>query len=64
MSVYDKVQPYVSSEDGEIFELSFNVDEVQFAIIELTYQEITELLSSVADQVSLICESYQSCKER
>lgn len=58
MSVFDKVQPLVLSEDGELFDLSFNTDEVSFEILALTEQEITELLSVIGDQVALISEAH------
>ena len=59
MSVFDKVQPYISSEDGKLFDLSFNTDEVIFTIIELTSEEICDLLSSIEDQTILLEESYR-----
>ncbi len=60
MSVFDKIQPLVSSEDGKSFELSFNTDDIIFEIIALTHQEITELLSDIEEQVTLLEEAYQN----
>lgn len=60
MSIFDKVQSTVASDDGKLFDLSFHTDEISFKIIELTHQEITELLSCVEEQVTLLEESYQS----
>ena len=58
MSVFEKVQPLVHSDNGELFDLSFSSGEVRFEILELTHQEITELLSVIGDQVALIGEAY------
>lgn len=63
MSVFDKVQPYISSEDGKLFDLSFNTDDVSFEIIELTKNEIAELASSIGSQVRLLEEAYQSSNQ-
>ncbi len=60
MSVFDKVQPYVTSEDGELFDVSFNTDDVSFVLIDLTHDEIVELISSIESQVGLLEEAYQS----
>jgi len=59
LSIFDKVQPLVSSEDGKLFDLSFNTDDVSFEIIELTHQEIIDLLSSIEDQLTSLREAYQ-----
>jgi len=60
MSIIDKVDPYVSSEDGELFDLSFNTDEISFTIIELTIHEINEFCSLIKDQAAWLVEAYQS----
>ena len=58
--MFDKIQPLVSSEDGKLFDLSFNTDEIRFEIIELTCQEITELFSDIEKQVALLGEAYMN----
>jgi len=60
MNVFDKVQPLVASEDGELFDVSFNTDEVSFEILELSYGEITDLVGAIMEQVHMLWESYQS----
>lgn len=54
-----KVQPYVSSEDGKLFNISFNIDIVSFDIIELTEKEVSELVKDVLEQMELLKEAYQ-----
>jgi len=60
MSVFDRVQPYISTEDGKFFDISFCTDDVSFKIIELTFEEVRELLNDVLVQLSLLQEAYQS----
>ena len=60
MTVFDKVQPYVESEDGELFDVSFNTNEISFKILELTYGEVTELVGDIMEQVHLLWKAYQS----
>ena len=54
-----KVQPYVSSEDGEIFDLKFCTNEIIFEIIELTKGEVEELINDIKTQTSLLEEAYK-----
>ena len=61
--MFDRVQPYISSEDGKLFELTFNTDDVSFGIIELTHQEITALLTDIEEQVALLEKIYREVKE-
>lgn len=42
-----KVQAYVSSEDGKLFDVSINTNEVSFVAIELTEEEISELTKDI-----------------
>jgi len=58
MSVFDKVQPHISSEDGELFDVSFNTDEVSFKILELTYGELIDLINDMMEQANLLWEAY------
>ncbi|GAG98271.1 unnamed protein product [marine sediment metagenome] len=54
-----KVQTYVSSEDGILFDVSFCTDETIFKIIELTKEDVDGLFSDVKTQVSLLKEAYK-----
>ena len=54
-----KVQPYVSSEDGEIFDVKFCTNEIIFEIIELERKEIEDLLQDIKDQLDLLEEAYK-----
>ena len=63
MSVFDKVQPLVSSEDGKLYDLAFNTDEISFEILELTYDEMKELISDIETQITLLNEAYRSSRE-
>jgi hypothetical protein len=54
-----KVQPYVSSEDGRLFDISINANEISFSIIELTEEEVSELVKDILEQMELLKEAYQ-----
>ena len=54
-----KVQPHVSSEDGELFDVSLNTDEVSFEILELTFEEIQELCNNIREQAFLLLTAYK-----
>ena len=55
-----KTQVYVSTEDGEFFDISFNTDDISFKIIELTYREIREITYEIQLQTDLLLSAYQS----
>jgi hypothetical protein len=54
-----KVQPYVSSEDGRLFDVSINANEISFSTIELTEEEVSELVKDILEQMELLRETYQ-----
>ena len=54
-----KIQPHVSSEDGKLFDVSLNTDEISFKILELTFDEIRELCDDVVKQAEMLLAAYQ-----
>ena len=57
-----RIEPYVSSEDGELWDISFNHGDVSFTIIELTEEEIERMIQDIRDQVFLLKESYEELR--
>lgn len=51
-----KIQPLLSSKGDDLFDLSLSTDEVIFEIMEMTAEEIRELLKDIEDQLSLFEE--------
>jgi len=49
-----KVQSYIETEDGKLFDVSFNTNEISFKILELTEDEIEELFQDIKDQIYLL----------
>ncbi len=62
VSVFDRIQPLVSTEDGEWFDLSFNTDEVSYQILELSYKDITELVAEIIMQLDGLVEAVERVK--
>ena len=54
-----KVQTHISTEDGELFDLSICTNEIIFKIIELTKPEIAELTEDIKAQVFLLSQEYK-----
>lgn len=54
-----KIQAYISTEDGERFDVSLSQGDVSFKIIELTKDEIERLISDIKEQVYLLKEAYK-----
>jgi hypothetical protein len=59
-----KIQSYIRSEDGELFDVSINDNETSFTIIELTESEITELINDIKSQVYLLKDAYKKQKTK
>lgn len=64
MNVFDKIQPYVSSEDGILFDVSLNTDDVSFEILELTHDDIIKLVGNIMEQVHLLWEAYHDSEPK
>ena len=54
-----EIQPYISSEDGVLFDVSFNVGDISFGIIELDKTEVLDLFKDIMTQIELLEESYR-----
>jgi len=54
-----KIQTHVSSEDGKLFDISFNSDDVSFQIIEMEILEINQMIEDIKSQVYLLKEAYK-----
>jgi hypothetical protein len=52
-----KVQPLLSTKVDGLFDLSLCTDDVIFEIINLTAEEIWELLANISDQLFLLEEA-------
>jgi len=57
-----KVQSYVTTEDGKLFDVSFNTDEVTFKILEITEDEIEETCQDIKDQIYLLTHNRDGTK--
>jgi hypothetical protein len=58
-----KVQTHVSSEDGEIFDISFNSGNVSFIIIDMEIPEINQMLEDIKTQVYMLKQTYDDEKK-
>ncbi len=54
----EEVQTHVSSEDGKLFDVSFNSGQVSFIIIDQTKEEIHQLLEDIKAEVCLLETAY------
>ena len=55
MTVMDKVQPYLVWNE-ETFDLGFHTDNISFEILELSHDEVMELIEDIKEQLELIWE--------
>ena len=58
-----EVQIHVSSEDGKLFDVSFNDGSVSFIIIEQTKEEVYKLLDDIGTEVCLLETAYNRRSE-
>ena len=64
MKYSDIVQPYLTSRDGKLFDLSFSTDDETFEVFDLDLQMIMDLTQAIRDMASLLQESIDSDSKR
>lgn len=52
--VNSKVQPYLTSEDGELFDLSISHGAVAFAMLDLEENEIHQFIADIQNMLCLL----------
>lgn len=55
---------HVSTEDGELFDISFDHGDVSFTIFELTKKDFTKLLADIGTQMGLLEKFYKDLEGR